>query len=487
MKILRLILFVFLAACTGKNSEYYQESEGNDVVVNNEIEVSADVVDSIESLKTTSQVLSEKESVDKKEYRGKPDLPMSAAPQEFYIGTKDTLLITQKGSRIYIPEKCFTAAESKKVSLHIREAFTKKEMLMNGLQTINNDKLLIANGMIEIRAWIDGKPVEIARGKNIMIELPHKNIAKEYKIFDGDWEDNKMNWANPREISREMLPIPMKYLSPRSLVFAGYSKPLFDKIQHDKDTYENTYIATAQFGERFVAIAGIRDGQIMSDALDFYLNNLKKPLWEVDLAIYNFLNTLKSSEYGFLTEDDIVHYQHYTQKFRNFSEERLTYVKSRLSDRDSALINRYIQSNGSDAIVANIVFNSFSVSRLGWYNIDKFLLVEGIRGNRQKATIDTVLKSTRVFLILKNYNSVLEGYQKADGREFSFSKESKSLIILPIGEPALVVAIGIDDQEQIHLAFEEFIIDKNPRPVSLKMENTGSSDMEKVIQEKLKI
>lgn len=296
-----------------------------------------------------------------------------------------------------------------------------------------------------------------------------------------------MNWTNPREISREILPIPMKYLSPRSLVFAGYSKPLFDKIQHDKDTYENTYIGTTQFGERFVAIAGIRDEQIMSDALDFYLNNLKKPLWEADLAVYAFLSALKGAEYGFLTKDDIIHYQYYAQKFLNFSEERLTYVKTRLSDRDSALVNRYIQSNGSDAIVANTVFNSFYISRLGWYNVDRYYFAEGIEGSKLKVVTDiSSLKSTRVFLVMKSFNLVLEGYQKSE-KGFDFSGRPKSSVRLPLGEPALIVAIGIDDQKQIHLAFEELIIDKTPKSVSLKMENTGSVNMEKVIQEKLKI
>lgn len=433
----------------------------------------------------------ENEVVDKVENRPEeiahfPTFPLRSEPEVFRIDQKkDTLLITNKRTEIYIPANCFTG-NSGKVKLSVIEAYSKKDMLKNGFQTVSDDNLLISEGMIEVQAISGNKMLEIAKDKKIRIELPKKDIANENKIFYGNRVDNRISWQEIGEVYKEMIPIPLEYLSPRHFGIKYFSNRLYNNIQNNKVTYENSYISTDQFMDRFVAIAGLRDSSIMTDAFNMYLSNLQRPLWKVDKEIYDFLNQLDKNDYTFLTDDQVVFYQFYSKKFLKFSKEGLSFVKQYLSNKDSLYIKRYIQTKGGNAKLENAFVNSFYISKLGTYNVDRAFNVESIGGNRLVVISNFNLKYLRSFIILKNYKSIVEGYRKGE-KEFRFSQEKSEAYILPVGQSATVVTIGMDENEQFYIGYQNLVIDRNPKPLTISMEKVPWNDINKVIEENIKI
>lgn len=163
-------------------------------------------------------------------------------------GTHARVIRTEKGSRIHIPASAFVMKETGvavtgNVTLTIAEFLTQGEILSSGIPMVyytpeGDTANFESAGMFEIRAFQDGKVLELAQGKEIQVELA-TDVVGAFEFYEFDESTN--NWSlkeeatesivNPyiakqreelEELEKEM---PIK---PKKLITYKSGDPLFD-------------------------------------------------------------------------------------------------------------------------------------------------------------------------------------------------------------------------------------------------------------------
>src|SRR6056297_115087 len=110
----------------------------------------------------------------------------------------DTLLFADRVTILGIQGNSFDIPDSlrgKKISVFVKEAYSKSEMIIHNLQTLSDGQLLESAGMIDIRAEIEGVSLELQPDKSIEVIMPAKPFDDQMKLFAGDQDSlNHMNW-----------------------------------------------------------------------------------------------------------------------------------------------------------------------------------------------------------------------------------------------------------------------------------------------------
>ncbi len=203
---------------------------------------------------------------------------------------KDTLLECAGGTAIYLPERCFMNANGEAVTDNVKveivEALTPEDFFRNNLQTISGDKILESAGMIYIDATANGQSLAIAEGNSIRVEIPALSEGSEYKIFSGDFDaKGDINWTESGELDNEMIPLPLSefdfhyFKNVETAFYSGFE--YHDSVPINDPKFENTYIATEEFAQRFY-----------SNYLDSMNYGEGGPIWPFELY-----NTLKYDDF----------------------------------------------------------------------------------------------------------------------------------------------------------------------------------------------
>lgn len=123
----------------------------------------------------------------------------SNLPASFFtIDTeRDTLLVTGKGASIRIPKGAIHGTKNRKVRLMIKEAYSVSDMMLAGLQTKSNDRMLSSGGMIYIQS-ADGDAEIVSP---IAVSMPSGNFEEDMQLFKGKWNrDSTINWTDPQPL-----------------------------------------------------------------------------------------------------------------------------------------------------------------------------------------------------------------------------------------------------------------------------------------------
>jgi len=127
-------------------------------------------------------------------------LSLVPAPQVFTVSGKDRSFIKGlKGSVIFINPKALETIDGLPVSESIRieltEVLTKREMIMNGINTRSGDSLLISGGMYRIEMFSGKSKLRIKEGESLHVKFP-KIQDDLMSLFYGE-EDSKgnVNWV----------------------------------------------------------------------------------------------------------------------------------------------------------------------------------------------------------------------------------------------------------------------------------------------------
>lgn len=136
----------------------------------------------------------------KKEFNG--ILKPSNITSQFFIvnPSDDTTINTSHAARLVIKKGTFLTDD--KVTVEIKEVFRPEEILLTGLTTLSNGKLLASAGMLYFSATVNGKNIEPSLPVKAFIpgNCPDPNM----KIFSGEIQsDSSVNWVNPKEIARD--------------------------------------------------------------------------------------------------------------------------------------------------------------------------------------------------------------------------------------------------------------------------------------------
>jgi hypothetical protein len=122
-------------------------------------------------------------------------------PEIFIINNqRDTFLRCKKGSIVFVKAGSFHLPKSCReiVTLKIKEAFLKSEMILDNLSTTSNGQIIETQGMMYTEANdCKGNKVNLLKGKDLVLMIPTDTVNPEAKIFQGNRtpHDSIMNWT----------------------------------------------------------------------------------------------------------------------------------------------------------------------------------------------------------------------------------------------------------------------------------------------------
>lgn len=253
------------------------------------------------------------------------------AVQVFTIdNSKANKLKAGNGTEILIPANCFVTADGSKaenVQLEIVEAFSLPEFITSGMVTLSDGKLLISNGMLYINARSGNENLQLENGSSLTVSMPTMGNNNGFQLFTG----NGSNWTLDTTMTETdyATPVPLDLLYPEgNSIFWYCITNVGDKDEktylHDttilnvtKREYENTVIATEEFGKRFGVLMGMMQWMSLFVNRDYYFD---KTECENQKSNYDIWKAYLDNPRRSLFESDSVAKKMYVDYFRNNKE-----------------------------------------------------------------------------------------------------------------------------------------------------------------------
>ena len=115
--------------------------------------------------------------------------------------SKDTIITGSKGTLLYFPRHAFTFQDGSEpkgsISIVLNECLTPSNMIRENLSTMAGSQLLETRGMVNIKAFANGKELNLKKGKTFIIHFPKDTSEKDktMAIFYGNIGKNEnINW-----------------------------------------------------------------------------------------------------------------------------------------------------------------------------------------------------------------------------------------------------------------------------------------------------
>ncbi len=123
--------------------------------------------------------------------------PSNIASTNIFLNTDSSYTLkTPKGATIKIANNSFDVPKNTIVKIELKEAYTAEDILLGGLTTTSNGRLLQSGGIVYFNASVKGSDVKII--KPINISVPTKSYNDSMQLFKGEIkEDSIINWVNP--------------------------------------------------------------------------------------------------------------------------------------------------------------------------------------------------------------------------------------------------------------------------------------------------
>lgn len=385
--------------------------------------------------------------------------------------TKHNSIVCDSGTEVHIPKNSIVDISGDdvtgKITMEVKEHYSKSDYLLSNLQTVHNDQLLETGGMIYFNAYDNkGNQLKIADGKSIRIEASSNIGSPDFFIGKRD-ENGLINWGEMKESSKTLTSYPILYISQHHLP-EGYatecpeyygivSDPVTDwrkhyYIQGDILKYEKTILATKEFKMRY-------DRDCQPELVNLYIDNLDKNLWEIDEMVVDKLiqDSLEAAqmEHNSMTKDLKRHNHELIEAFRKFAAQKLEKVDSSIVT-DTSTIENYTDSYDSYLKIYRAK-SAFDAIEFGWINLD--VIYDDPRSVEMDINVLTTNNPSTVYLILKDRNVLLNA-QMTDENSFSFTKNKDGYNKLPKGAKASLVAIGYG-KNKIMYGMKDIVIGKN--------------------------
>lgn len=124
---------------------------------------------------------------------------LTESSQFFKISNdKGDTIKTKNGTRIIIKPNTFIFNDGQDVKepiqIELKEVFDKSDMILNGLGTVSDGRLLESFGMIHLSATSEGRGLGIIDNGSIAISIPNKRKGDNGELFYGSKTDSIVNW-----------------------------------------------------------------------------------------------------------------------------------------------------------------------------------------------------------------------------------------------------------------------------------------------------
>jgi hypothetical protein len=467
--------------------------------------------------------------------------PADMPAGEYTIDTdRDTVLVTQHGALLKIPQGAIDAGDRKQVTLEIKEAYTIAQMIKAGLTTSSGEEPMSSGGMIYIHPK---KGQDASIKKAIDVALPTRYKDPEMKLFKGEESnDGQINWVKP-----DTLPVTAldKSIANGKAIFTTQcaqchtlgKRASGPDLAHYLRQYSGDTLLVRGYDIHFPSEGSERIGRadtIKTKSLNEKLVNINQELWN-NQSLY-FCNQV--SQYGYyapsypaLSETDIYSIYKYIQnesdllqlpdpqlrqlsdcidscKLYNERRHELLY-RQQLSEKQR---EQYIKENGKqteevrnpgpvappDAVnralplvfdnreVVNpanpqAVYYQFSIETFGWYNID--VLLKEVIGNTKTELSVRITGSFRekldVFLIIPDKKIYTKGGLKNDGSGNYVFAYTDGTIYLPLQARAYILGLT-ENAGGIAFGLQQFTISSS-QTIELELKPSSGEIFDKAI------
>lgn len=312
---------------------------------------------------------------------------ISETPQIFEINNKrDTFLQCNNGTIISIPQNCFVNNEgeivTENIKLEIVEALSISDYLRYDLQTTSGENLLQSGGMVYINAKFNNDQLALNEGTSINVELPSNVSSPEFKIFNGNHDDQgNIDWTETGSIDNRMIPLPLSELNHKIYTAYRFTDTVswihyMDSIMINNPKYENTFIATTEFEQRLAMLmpdaSQYWEGhvdymknpkfdvwenvmtpdnvtlKIICEPVNIYLNNIDKPMYYSDSLVYDFLLKKSNQDSIYYWKSDRTHKDQWNSRFGYYP---LSYFERKMKEKLTQPIQ--FDSRGVDMTLPN--------------------------------------------------------------------------------------------------------------------------------------
>lgn len=412
--------------------------------------------------------------------------------------TKSTCLLTHQGTFLMIPAQAFVTANCSpvnegEVTLKIEEYYGLSDMLMAGLSTSSNHKLLATGGMINITAVAQGQELQLAPQKEIGVGMPMRKgqFDPAMELFLGDKDPHHQGYLNWNPTQRKAT----------SLLTASRKDPSMD--------------AVGQFALfRETAINQLVKKPVPPRLSSRYKGRTlpQKPKRELIKVHLNFFQKIFINKQRVEAQKDRIYakqvknYQRSLKYFRRDSmqwkkyfQDSLNYVslyrealngdmqnyQAALNEANYAAANReqdqkkmqelYEKGVSSDGQLSQQTLDRyfFAVNRLGWINCDKFM--DTPESQLTQITIqDSDTSEERLMLVFPHLPSILSVKIKTLQGEYLSDD-------IPKGMPAKLIGIKVD-QGRSMLAVKDIKIGESKQSYNLVYQPKSLREIQKVLE-----
>lgn len=339
----------------------------------------------------------------------------------------DNIITGTNGTKIHIPKNSFVDSTGQAIlgmiEIQLKEALTKKEMVLANLTTTFNGKPLETGGMIFVNALSKGKSLLIAENRSIQVALPTDSTLNGMSLFAGVQDSSGIKWENP---------IVMKPIADTRAI----SMELFEKttnIMYSIDGFESA-----------------------KDYPDTVVTEVGRIAWEGD--------GLK------ITKDSVFKIGNYTVHF---------YKQNRLQKWNEVFTVEKGTNNFNEDKNTHYIF---SLKQLGWANIDRLLEDPRTKEVELITSIENQSDFTFIYVTLVTQKMYLPGYQKKDNT-FCFSHNDNEPQQLPVGETATIIATAYKNEKPYFAIQKITIMDK--QTMTFKLIETTVEKLKADLQEKI--
>jgi mono/diheme cytochrome c family protein len=408
-------------------------------------------------------------------------------------------LKTPKGAIIKIAKNSFDVPANTTVKIEVKEAYTMQDILLAGLTTKSNGRLLQSGGMIYFNASANGNNVKIT--KPISIGIPTSNYNDSMQLFKGEIKaDSTINWVDPTPLDSNDV---SKELALGKTLFQGncanchkptedFTGPALAGARKREPKPEWAYhfinnVNTMAYTDRYAIRLKQKFGSLMTQQ-HLTVVEIKAVLDYCDNeALANPLRMDSS-----IISDSTKEENGYADNAADFPA--LTMPPCGYDTIYTPMQDSGIQIIPNDAIDTSATYNyiptpdvstpgiyQFNIAQCGWYNIDCFV------DNNQKlvtnvllsATVNTqALDSMNVYLCIPSRRLMAGGTNKESVFTFDYNFTNDTIPLI-LSDEAMIIVIGRVNNK-MYYGVTKFVVTKE-QAIAVKIKESTKEDINKSI------
>jgi OmpA family len=411
--------------------------------------------------------------------------------------TKSTCLLTHQGTFLMIPAQAFVHANGNpvaegEVTLQIQEYYQLSDMLMAGLSTSSNQKLLATGGMLNLKALAQGQELQLAPQKEIGVGMPIRKgqFDPAMELFLGNKDphhQDHLNWNPTQRKATSLMAASGKDLSVDAVgQFAIFRKTAINQLVKQpvrpklntrtkrtipqRPQRENIKVHLNFFQKIFINKQRVeaQKDRIYAKEVKNYQRSLKYFRRDSTSWKQYFQDSLNYVRlYQEALNGDIQNYQALLNE--------ANYATANREQDQKKMQELYEKGVSSDCQLSQQTLDRyfFAVNRLGWINCDKFMNTPESQLT-QIAIQDSDVSEERLMLVFPHLPSILLVKSKTVQGEYLSDN-------IPKGMPAKLIGIKVD-QGRSMLAVKDIKVGESKQSYNLVYQPKSLREIQKVLE-----